>query len=112
MIDGVPGPLGLANHWDILPLGGLPEPGLCLAAGFQIEGNFGRSVRCLAGGPRGTGRHPALEILANLPGELRSFGGHRRIGIGMVYGPDEETRLGLSGHNGRAGIPPRDETRA
>ena len=56
MIDGVPGPLGLANHWDILPLGGLPEPGLCLAAGFQIEGNFRRSVRRLAGGPWGTGR--------------------------------------------------------
>ena len=112
MIDGVPGPLGLANHWDILPLGGLPEPGLCLAAGFQIEGNFGRSVRCLAGGPRGTGRHPALEILSDLLGELRAFGGHCRLRIGMVYSPDEETCLGLAGNNGRAGITTRDKTRA
>jgi hypothetical protein len=85
---------------------------LCLAAGFQIEGNFRRSVRRLAGGPWGTGRHPALEIVADLLGELRAFGGHRRFGIGVVHGPDEETRLGLSGNNGRAGITTRDETRA
>jgi hypothetical protein len=30
----------------------------------------------------------------------------------MVYGPDEKTRLGLSGNNGRAGITPRDKTSA
>ena len=112
MIDGVLGPLGLANHWDILPLGGLPEPSLCLAAGFQIEGNFRRSVRCLAGGPWGTGRHPALEILADLLGELRAFGGHRRFGIGVVHGPDQQAGFRLSGNNGRTAVPARDETRA